>query len=68
MTADPDRVMIGTDQIYEGEYLCTTIEYTHPEPRLRSNRGVSVRLQMDYDELVGGATIDVWPSETEGSQ
>jgi len=40
-------------------YLNTTVDYEHPDPRLRSATGVSVHLQMDSDELVAGARIEV---------
>jgi len=41
------------------EYQYTTIEYTHPDPELRSRRRVSVMLQMDYGEVVAGVGIGV---------
>lgn len=41
------------------EYLYTKVEYTHPTRRFRVEERVSLVLQMDYDEIVAGASIDV---------
>lgn len=42
-----------------GQYEFTTIDYDHPDPSYRSTGFVSVHLQMDYDEIVAGARIEV---------
>jgi hypothetical protein len=42
-----------------GHYQYPTVEYEHPNSRLRSATGVAVRLQMAADERVAGARIEV---------
>lgn len=51
--------MTSGDRIEQPRYEFTTIEYEHPDPKLRTPDHVSVRLQMNYDELVAGARIEV---------
>jgi len=41
------------------EYQFTTVEYTHPRIRYRAYEKVTLQLQMDYGEIVAGASIDV---------
>lgn len=40
-------------------YQYTTVEYSHPDPKYRSCRRVSVQLKTAYGEIVAGASIEV---------